>query len=465
MTNSAVGIPSGRFLRGSLINALSWTTVGQLASHFIRIAGSLITTRIFAPELFGLMSVVISVQVILALFSDIGIRPTVIQSKRGDDPDFLNTAWTIQILRGFAICLVTVLIACCLYIASIFGLVPAKSAWGSPQLPLVLLVVGLSPVISAFESTKSITAYRDLRFSRVIVIGLIAQVGSLALTAALGIVTRSIWALVAGLLSASLITTIMSHAFLPGISNRLAWDRDSLAHFKQFGGWVLLSSIVFVLSVNVDRLLLAGFLPPAELGLYAIGVTLVGMIEGVGTSIISSVAYPALCDYARSKSRDMRSEVMKFRVPLDMGFSLAAGFIFAFGQDAVDILFDERYSEVGIIAQLLSFSLILVRYGIYPISYFAMGRPDLMALLNTAKLTSAVILIPVAFAIGGFKAAVLATALHSLPTLPIIFWFNRKMGLNTLRVELLLLPMWAAGFLLGEVADDVLIAVRSWFGA
>src|SRR5581483_9951160 len=131
--------------------------------------------------------------------------------KRGEDADFLNTAWTIQILRGFAICLVTALMACCLYIASVFNLVPTNSAWASPHLPLVLLVVGLSPVLSAFESTKSMTAYRDLRFGRVIMIGLVAQLGSLALTATLGIVTRSIWALVAGLLAAPLITTFMSH--------------------------------------------------------------------------------------------------------------------------------------------------------------------------------------------------------------------------------------------------------------
>ena len=36
----------------------------------------------------------------LQMFSDIGIYPSIIQNKRGEEPDFLNTAWTIQIVRG-----------------------------------------------------------------------------------------------------------------------------------------------------------------------------------------------------------------------------------------------------------------------------------------------------------------------------------------------------------------------------
>ena len=31
----------------------------------------------------------------------VGIGPTIIQNKRGDDPTFLNTAWTLQVVRGF----------------------------------------------------------------------------------------------------------------------------------------------------------------------------------------------------------------------------------------------------------------------------------------------------------------------------------------------------------------------------
>jgi hypothetical protein len=60
----------------------------------------LILTRLLFPEAFGLMALVQVFMGGLQMFSDLGVNMSIIQSKRGEDPDFLNTAWTFQILRG-----------------------------------------------------------------------------------------------------------------------------------------------------------------------------------------------------------------------------------------------------------------------------------------------------------------------------------------------------------------------------
>src|ERR1700677_1655843 len=77
----------------------------------MRFVGSIILTRLFAPELFGLMALLTTVIVGLTLFSHIGLEDSVIQNPRGDEEAFVNTAWTIQALRGIAIWLVTLLLA------------------------------------------------------------------------------------------------------------------------------------------------------------------------------------------------------------------------------------------------------------------------------------------------------------------------------------------------------------------
>ena len=69
----------------------------------------LILTRLLFPELFGLMALVNTFIQGLILFSDIGIKPSIIRSPRGDDPTFFNTAWTLQVIRGFGLW-----IGCCL---------------------------------------------------------------------------------------------------------------------------------------------------------------------------------------------------------------------------------------------------------------------------------------------------------------------------------------------------------------
>ena len=55
------------------------------------------------PEAFGLMAIVQAVITGCALLSDVGIDQSIIRHERGHVPAFVNTAWTLEVMRGFAI--------------------------------------------------------------------------------------------------------------------------------------------------------------------------------------------------------------------------------------------------------------------------------------------------------------------------------------------------------------------------
>jgi hypothetical protein len=86
-------------MRGSF-----WTLGGYGISQVIRLLSSLILARLLFPEAFGLMALVNVFMQGLEMLSDIGLGPSIIQNKRGTEPKFLRTAWTLQILRGFVPC-------------------------------------------------------------------------------------------------------------------------------------------------------------------------------------------------------------------------------------------------------------------------------------------------------------------------------------------------------------------------
>jgi O-antigen/teichoic acid export membrane protein len=77
----------------------------------LRFAGSIVLTMLFAPELFGLMTLLTTIIVGLSLFSHIGLEDSVIQSPRGDDETILNTTWTVQVMRGLGLCQVMAIVA------------------------------------------------------------------------------------------------------------------------------------------------------------------------------------------------------------------------------------------------------------------------------------------------------------------------------------------------------------------
>ncbi len=131
-------------LRNSVVEVL-----GYGATQALRLGSNLIVTRLLVPEAFGLMAIVNIVLFGVTMLSDVGIIQAVIQNKRGDDEDFLNTAWTLQIIRGGILCVATWVIA-----------YPASLVYDEPQLFWLLLAAGLQLVIAGFESTSLFTLRR-----------------------------------------------------------------------------------------------------------------------------------------------------------------------------------------------------------------------------------------------------------------------------------------------------------------
>jgi O-antigen/teichoic acid export membrane protein len=77
----------------------------------LRLGSNIVLAWLLFPEAFGLMLLVNVFMQGLQMFSDIGIGPSIIQNKRGNDPDFLNTAWTIQAIRGFVLWFIACVLA------------------------------------------------------------------------------------------------------------------------------------------------------------------------------------------------------------------------------------------------------------------------------------------------------------------------------------------------------------------
>ena len=101
----------GEGLMARAFRSAAITVLGFGASQAIRLASNLILTRLLFPEAFGMMAIVGVFLIGLAMFSDVGVGPSIMGSARGDEPDFLDTAWTIQIARGLILLVIALALA------------------------------------------------------------------------------------------------------------------------------------------------------------------------------------------------------------------------------------------------------------------------------------------------------------------------------------------------------------------
>ncbi len=451
MSDSALAVP----LRRRIIHAASWSMVGFGLTQALRLAGNLMMTRLLVPEMFGVMAVVTVVIVGLHLLSDVGLRQVVVQSSRGGRPEFLNTVWVMQIVRGALVWLIALLLSLGLTMGNRAGWLAADSVYAEPMLPLVLAVTSLSAMIAGFESTKLATATRALAQGRLILIEIAGQAAGLLVMIGWALMSRTIWALVAASIVASLVRVILSHTALPGATNRLSWDNSSAREVFGFGKWVCLSSFTGFLLNSGDRLLLGALVNAKTLGMYSIAYFIVNAVTQAVSRLNGRVSFPALSEVVRDRPTELAKAYHKLRIPLDLATLLLAGVMFSGGESLVGLLYDDRYIEAGVMLQILSLSLLAVRYDLASQCYLALGKPQLISAIIFVQLVALYAFVPLAFFRYGLEGALWVIALNFVFSLPQVLYFKTKHGLLDLKRELQTLPALPVGLALGAALNGI----------
>lgn len=438
-----------RVLRASL-----WTFGGHVATQLLRLISNLIMTRLLLPHVFGVMSIVNVLLTGLNLVSDLGLGQGVIQNRRGADAAYLNTAWTVQILRGALIWVGALLIAAALALLDHYSLLPPSTAYSDPRLPALVAGISINGLLGGLISTKVASANRNLALGRLVQIDIYSQSVAIVVMVIWAHFNATAWALVAGAIISSITRLGLSHAILPGESNRLHWDRAAFREIFGFGKWIFLTSILGFLAANGDRVILGGLIDASSLGVYVIAAFMITATLQIFSKITNNVAFPALSEVARERPDKLCQTYYKFRVPLDVSSLFATGFLFSAGAAVVRVLYNSRYQQAGHMLEILSISLFEVRYSLVGTCMMALGKPRLLGPVLAVQLI-ALLAIPAAFHAYGLDAALWVISGSYICTIPVTFYMKVTHGLMNLRRELVFLPCVPAGYAIGLGFDKL----------
>lgn len=440
-------------LRRRALRASVYTLAAYGLSQGIRLSSNLILTRLLVPDMFGVMAIALVLITGLALFSDIGLSQIVVQHRQGAEARFSDTVWSLQTLRGLAIGIVVLALACLLHCASTLGWVPAGSVYANPLLPLIVGVLALSPIVGGLESTKAALARRELAVGSVARLELGSQLIGSICTIGLAVVSQSIWALVAGAIASVTARTVMSHTTLPGAANRWHWDLPTIREILRFGKWIVLSSILGFLAMNSDRLLLGALVDSDSLGLYAIALLILGAIQSALSKLGSGVALPLFSEVARNDASNLRNVYYRARAPLDAALLFAAGLLFSGGTAIIHALYDNRYGGAGPILEVVGLCLIASRYELVDQCFLALGKPRVLNLPILCRILAFYIIVPLAYRGFGFEGAVWGIAASAFAGVPVSLVLMKRHGLLSLSRELLPLPVFLIGMGCGSLVN------------
>lgn len=415
-------------------------------------------TRLLMPEAFGIMAIAHAFMMGLALFSDVGLSQSVVRSKRGDDA-FVNTVWTLQALRGSLICVLSMGLAFALLVLAHWGVFSKDSVYVQPQLPWVLCALSLSAIVAGLESTKMAMASRALDLRKITQIELLSQVGALVLMVVWAYFAKSLWALVGGAIAAAAIRTTLSHIGIPGIRNRFCWDKAAAKEIFGHGKWIFMNSILGFILANGDKFILGGLVSASALGMFSLATFLIGAIQQVFSKLSSSVAFPTLCEVARTSPGNLKTTYYKLRLPVDIASLFGAGFIFVSGHVIANVLYDQRYQEVGFLMEILSISLLEIRYGVAGQCLMAMGHFRIITILILVRLPFLLFALPAAYANYGMKGAAWVAGGNALVAIPFMLLYKHRYGILDVKKELRPLPILILGGTAGLAANSAYIYI------
>ncbi len=443
-------------LKQRVLSASIWSLGGYGLSQVLRFGSNLLITRLLVPEMFGVMAIATVVMIGLAMFSDLGLKPSVVRSKRGNDPVFLNTAWVTQILRGLLLWCFALIASLLVYLANRIGMAPRGSVYTDTNLPFVIAVLSITAVIGGFESTKLLEGSRNLSLKRIAQIEVTSQIAGLLFMLGWAFIHRSIWALVAGAVCSGLIRTTLSHVWLPGAANRWQWDKSAFREIAHFGMWRFISSILGFFVNNGDRLLLGGLVDASSLGVYTIAFGIYASIDQFLSKIIVDVSFPALSEIVRERPADLKSRYYRFHIVIGSFAYLCSGVLIISGQTLIEFLYDRRYEQAGWMLELLAAALLTAPFRIAVQCFMALGLPHLLAYIGGIRLITLCLLTPIGFHFLGLAGALGGIVLSSFSWLPISIFYQIKYGLFDLRKEFLLLALALVGMAAGTIVNQTI---------
>ena len=334
-----------RSLRQMATHGSLWTIAGYGASQVLRFGSNLVLAKLLFTEAFGVMAIVNGIMQGLVMLSDVGIGQSIIRHTRRDDPAFYNTAWTVQIVRGFLLTLIGLALAW-----------PVGQFY-DPFLTRFIAVISLTTLIAGFNSTNIFTANRDLQLAQITLMDLTTQTIGIAVTVGLAWRYHSIWSLVYGAIVSVSIRMALSHLILSGPSNRLCWQTAAVRELFSFGRWIFLSTMFTFLGLQSDKLILGRLVQLNELGIYAVAFAMTATIAGIFEQLVYRVLMPAMVHVSKASSSRFSELVLRSRQVILMAAALAVANLILLAPLIFRTLYDSRWQSAGWMAQLLCFGL------------------------------------------------------------------------------------------------------------
>jgi O-antigen/teichoic acid export membrane protein len=279
----------------------------------------------------------------------------------------------------------------------------------------VLPVSALTLVLTGFTSPSLYLLQKRMQIATFNIYDMIMTFISSAAHILFAYFSPTIWALVLGGLFASAASTIGSYFLLPNVKQSFHISRQFVREILGFGKWIFLSSVVYFLSMNYDKLYLPTIFPLALLGVYGIARSLSELLGALTMRLGNIVLFPFIASHAQMPRADLHGQIAGIRARFLLLAAIGISVLVATADLAIKLLYDERYQAAGWMLPILILgSWFSILASVNDSTLLGLGKPLYGAVANSVKFSFLVIGLPLGFVVNGVFGVVGVFALGDL---------------------------------------------------
>ncbi|MFN2511710.1 MAG: oligosaccharide flippase family protein [Pyrinomonadaceae bacterium] len=435
-------------------SGLSWSASSLLIGELLRFVRSVVLARLLVPEDFGLLGMALTVVAALNALTTLGLDRTIIANKfntRDELKANLDTVWSAELIRSL---LITVLVS-----ASAF---PMSQFYDQPQLRVIIPLLGLTVLVQGFQNIGLVILRKEITFARIFWYELVTNVAGAALTIALAVVMRNVWALVIGLLLTAALGTILSY-FFHSYRPRLSFEKIALRRALHLGKFALVIAVASYVTTMADNVMVGRLLGTGALGNYSLAYNIASAPISVLVFALGSVLFPAYAEITAQHTQRLEQAFTKvFGLSLLILLTITVP-LFLLAGEIVQLLFGSRWTSAGQVLPILA--LIIPMRGLTLIVttvFYAFNRPKQVAVGKTLEaVVFLALLYPLITALGLNGAAwagLIAYAFACVNRLVALSEIIPGISSKLFRISLSTLAAAASGLLIAGVSLTFLIS-------
>jgi O-antigen/teichoic acid export membrane protein len=273
---------TGMSLRAKTLSGLKLNVVSTVVAFVFQTGQLIILSRLFAPEVFGLMGLLLIVTSFSSIFSDLGVSNAIIQRKEISIEE-LSSLYYLNIIIG-------VILFLAIFLSS--GLL--SDFFREPRLKTYLQWISLIYLIVPFGQQYRAIFQKRMAFNVLVKIEIFANIASVLLTIILAYTGFGIYSVIWGQIAHAALNTLLVMYF-GRKEYKPIWyfSFDKAKPFLRFGLYQSGEGVMNYFNTNIDGMSIGRLVGPTVLGYYQIAYNIIIIPSRRINPILTKVFFPA----------------------------------------------------------------------------------------------------------------------------------------------------------------------------